>query len=502
MTNRKKRSRGIPDWNAKLDALCIFFGNPFSIPELACAILARDPKKKESYDQDHHNVAGMLPKYDKSNPTGDTGRMVLSGLTDRFRERWIERDLNPNLSDEEIRTLILWGDIDDFVTRLFPPGYARDLALGVSPTTLGSAGDGDSHDTSSSELILSTNNHRYSVSIPSQPHAFMESSMDIAMRVALKSKRVDQKYHYLTPRAEGNWRSVVNSGTYRQYEDCKMALIDLFKEETWRNFFRDGADGCVMLGCGAGSKDEFIIDSMLECSGDKPTASLHYELVDISPYMLRAARYRLAQSLQKKGQDSRVTVGSHEYDFVDGFTGAGAELCRPDRNVAWFLPGGTLGNLDENRFFNSLASESRSGDLVVVGAETISGGGTPIDREMLKRKYDIPQVRQFVEEPFQSLLRAANIAATPPIEVDVVPGETRPVNPYSEVRGAVTVEVAIDINRGKDKVGKKDLVALLTSTRYDEDELVAFVEQRQFKFVMSVTSSFNERYKQFVFHRK
>lgn len=482
MGRRRKPSKGIPQWDEKLEMLRIFFGcSAYDDRELTFAILGRRGLDRLDFEEEHRKLTESLRKYGHNDPDGSTGKLMLGHLVDRIQERWQEARMPSPMADEDMRTVILRYSAEDFVKQLFVPGTpGRDTAL----ASLGIPEEGKV------ETVGPDDTDSFNVVMPVNPHVY-QRQWKAAILEALKIRRLDQKLHYLTPSAEGHWRAVVSSGAYMQYEECKLALYKLFNDEqdhTLPDFFHNGADGAVMLGCGAGAKDELIIQGILDCGGP---ASIYYGLVDVSPYMLDSAAYRLKEVLRANGLEGRVHILPLRYDFVDSFHGAGKKLRRPNRNVAWFLPGGTLGNLDEDRFFRSIVREGRSGDLVVVGVETVGSGEVVLEKEVLRKKYDIPAVRQFVSEPLRDLMKYAQVEESPQIKVDTVPNEREPTNPFSCVEKSVSVEVWVDL------AGHH--MTLLTSTRYDEKELIRYAEDRGIAWQASISSPLNERFRQLVF---
>lgn len=464
MVKNMRSQKGILDWSLKKEALRSFFGQ-FGDRELAIAIFGL-PQVASSYNNDVESLRGSFKSWNEHEPSGTAGRRFLDELVKRLIERQPDLVSQP---DSELRNVIVRGTFQHFLELL--PKKTRDIIeaqfAASEPTT---------------PLTAKTNDMFH-------PQWISRNPSQESIRNALTRGRIDQKFHYLTPDAEEVWRDVVGSGAYLQYDACKIALAILCGDEggVWQQFYRnEGADGAIMLGCGAGTKDLLIIRSMVSLSQSE---KLHYALVDFSPWMLDAAYYQVDRNLAIDGLSGRVELTSRRQDFVNNFAGAGKVLARSGRNVAWMLPGGTIGNLNEWRLFESLGTESRAGDLFVVGAETVGSGDTP-ETVSLAKKYDTPEVRRFVEMPFRSVLRTMQIEECPPISVNVVRGHE---SGHSKIKGSMTVEVS-SIVRGQK-------ICLLTSTRYNEEEFVSFAAQKGFAHETTISSPLNERYKQFVFRR-
>lgn len=462
MSQAQSAAKGIRDWALKKTALYTFFGQ-WGDRELAIAILGL-PQIAASYTNAVESLRGSFKSWHEHQPSGATGRLFLTELVKRLTE---QQPALAERQDSEIRSIIVQGTIRQFC-ELLPEKVQEIIDVQSVVPACAASQMGQANDMFHPQWILRN---------PPQE----------SISAALTRGRIDQKFHYLSPDAEEIWRDVVNSGAYLQYDACKTALSILCGMEIWKCFFRDGgADGAVMLGCGAGTKDLLIIRSMLNLSQIKP---LHYSLVDFSSYMLEAAYHQIDRNLAIERLGDRINLTMHKLDFVNSFAGAGRALTRQRRSVAWMLPGGTIGNLDEQRLFESLSAESQVGDLFVVGAETLDPRHLR-DGDHLVEKYNTPEVRRFVEMPFRSVLRTLRIEETPPISVQVVLGQE---SGHSKVKESMTVEVSSMVR------GQK--IVLLTSTRYNEEEFVSFAAQKGFARETTISSPLNDRYKQFVFRR-
>lgn len=302
--------------------------------------------------------------------------------------------------------------------------------------------------------------------------------------------RIDQKLLFLNSDSAEMWRGLIASEDYRQYEECREALILFLKSPVWTEFFKSGQGaGAVMLGGGAPKKDTEIIWSMLELLPENTNFS--YVLIDFSTEMLKATRRSIFRKLTSHSVRS-VKLEPLESDFMDLHGLTNTLLPRDGKNVAWFLPGGTIGNLNEEDLFRSIASKAHPGDLVVVGAETfVPDSG--LDHVLSKYKNN-RAFRLIVENPFRNAWHAQDLG--PGVEEVLKGMEIAPVDGYqkgySVVAGAITIETSV-------KVGSRTIV-LLTSTRYKEQEFVDLASKLGFRQEgAAVASPRNEHYKQFVF---
>jgi hypothetical protein len=250
--------------------------------------------------------------------------------------------------------------------------------------------------------------------------------------------------------------------------------------------FERQADGAIMLGGGGPSKDLAIIRSMLDHA---QANKVHYALVDISIYMLMASVKLIHSSLVIEKRRGRLELCPLTWDFIN-LAGARPKLRRPGKNVAWFLPGGTIGNLNEHAFFHSIAQESEHGDLLIIGAETLGSVDLEADKAALIKKYKDPAFRGFLGTPLRAAWHDLNLQmsldeALDNLKIAVVDGLR---SRHSTVPGSATVEIAVDASGG-------EKILLLTSTRYTESYLSEAIEAYHFKHEVTVPSRKNKNYK-------
>jgi uncharacterized SAM-dependent methyltransferase len=208
-----------------------------------------------------------------------------------------------------------------------------------------------------------------------------------AAKDGLKRGRIDQRVYYLNPDSADYWKDLISSEQYHQYTECKEALEKLVAKPAWVDFFENAkGDGIVMLGGGSPTKDLVLIKSLLDLS--PANATVHYALVDISQYMLMSAFRLIDSALRQMQIRSKVHITTLCWDFMD-LIGARRRLRRDAKNVAWALPGGTIGNLDELHFFESIAAKAAPGDLLIIGAETKRTQAFSALRKLLNDKYRI-----------------------------------------------------------------------------------------------------------------
>lgn len=450
----------ITDWDQKREALNTVLG-VWTNEELVRSTLG-----PQATEDEVATIAGSLKSWNSHRPTGSSGKRFCQKLAEWFVNAGSRADIG------HIKHVIVDGSYKEFCS-LIPQDRRLGLVLTKPAAPPPPAAD------SIDDRFVAIYVLRHP---PSQ-----------TLSTAFARRRIDQKFHYMTPDAAANWKGIVDSGVYKQYGDCHSALREVCESDLWRSFFTsDGGVGCVMLGCGAPSKDVLLINAMLGVAS--PDVSVQYTMVDFSSFMLKSSIHAVEAILRNQGNRSRVKLHQLESDFLDLTRRETVLLQGAGRPAVWLITGGTIGNLDEREFLTSMRRIVRPGDLFIMGAETISIEDQQVPVDQLRKKYDTPEVRRFVEAPLHSLWRETGRdmdelkSALRRIKIDVVDGLQQG---HSAVPGAWSVEVSLDIDGVK--------LVLATSTRYDEAEFVAFAGKYRLELEWSVPSPLNARYKQMVF---
>jgi hypothetical protein len=455
---------GIVDWDLKWKSFEFLFG-ALSNREMASAILGYAPNDR-AHHQDVESVSGSFKSWGNHKPTGNAGRLFVAGLTKRLQEFGCQ---HPNIPG-----IIVSGIYADYYD-IIPEAHRKGLVKPLRP------------DHWEEQDFLKDDDEYHPLWVAR--NAMIETAKDGLVR-----GRIDQKLHYLIPDAVENWKAIIDSGQYRQYDECKASLYALTEGEEkseWRKFVRDGnADGIVMLGTGSPTKDIILIESLL--SNFPSDKIVHYAMIDFSGYMLEWSLRIVDTALRRTKNRQRVKLTPLKLDFMD-LSGVDTLLRRPGKNVAWFIPGGTIGNLNERKLLRSVARHAMVGDIFVVGAETVLTDSPGSSKPALKHKYESSAIRKFVEAPLRSVWHDVGLSGdirtvSDNITIDVVDGIS---NEHSTVDGAISVEVSITMNDRK--------IVLLTSTRYDESKLIAFAEREGFYHQTTIKSPLNLLYKQIVF---
>lgn len=453
-------TKGIVDFDDKLQLLMLLVGCRTAV-ELAPILLKKTPK-------DERHVVKVERLYNSfkswrqtganpSDPIRDAGRTFLAAAIAVLKEN--------GCSDPEAEKVLWKGSIDELVG-LLPPAS-------ITPAI--------------DQLRRKAEVEADMVVLKSAPdHSPRSIKMDF------DDGRVDQRLMYLVPDAAEVWKDVVDARTYKQYEHCQEALEKFLSSDVWTKFCKEKApDGAVEFGAGSASKDLMIIRSLDDLVPDPP-AKLSYALVDYSIYMLQHSERIIQKDLRNDPPSRTVYVEALHKDFMS--LKPWRVLRRKGTPVAWFITGGTIGNINENDFLHSVARRAEPGDLLMVSMETIPPEAkTPEGRLAFKKGLR----EKYNHKALQQLLRPSLAAIWPYldhektfeealdlIEVDVIDGTHRRL---SSVPKSLSVVFSIQ--------GPEQLVDLLASTRYDEQAFISSASDDDFHHLGSYASHKNPSYK-------
>lgn len=453
-------TKGIVDWGLKKKLLQQIYSEDSDF-YLAKAIL-----NANEWDEKVERVSGSFKSWypGKHNPTLDTGRIFLAELSKRineFRKKQNMEELELNI----IKNIIWKKSYDDFVN-LIPkklisyPNVTSNINSAYFPNSIKTA---QTH----YQLWISRN------------------SQFRAWDYSLINGKIDQKFHYLSPESAGLWQEVISSDEYHQFNECKSALEEFCKNhEIWHKFCKESCKGVVMLGGGAPSKDILIMKSIAELSHCEN--NLAYGLVDFSYYMLESS----LQAIDFRfSSDEKLSSRIELFLFKDDFLlieNLKTILRCEKKNIAWFLPGGTIGNIDERKFFDSIAREATPGDLLIIGVEIL--GDHSMD---VIGKYESWAVKQLVSTPLRAMWHKLKFQGT--LEEAIQKVEVRFVDGldsgHSAIKETQTIEIFIPTEN----------IVLATSSRYHEQNFIDFAASKFFDLEDCVPSWHNSNFKQFVF---
>jgi hypothetical protein len=313
-----------------------------------------------------------------------------------------------------------------------------------------------------------------------------------SIRTGFQRGKIDQKHYYVDPDSAHAWSGIVGAEAYPTYDDCKSGLRELVKSAEWNQSITSSAPSTVVMltGGGAPTKDLVILQSLL----DQPNAKhIYYYLADISFYMLMNSKFALEEHAKSRGFEGRFTLDLIRRDVVN-MPSDDREKFHRCGSVIFAITGGTIGNLSEAAFFRSLNRVAKSGDLLVVSADTIDGLSVA-DQEELIGKYDNQDLRLWLKPVVRVVLSESSEGgslddALRKIKVRLHSSDS---GHTSDVPNSCSVVVTLKIE------GRE--VKLLTSTRYPSSELAAFAAARGWEAVCKIPSPLNRHFNQFLFRR-
>lgn len=465
-----KTGGGIKDWADKYKVIREVL-NAGSPEEIVKAVY-----KVDFLTEAQQLIADRIRKWGKSRPGSADSRTFVQKLLAAL-----------GVQSKFTFAMFLNSTVDDFKNSL--PESNRQIAEGVlawaksKPSSPPPAGD-DEH----RNLPSSLSGRFINLLVH---HTKVNRRESIA--TAIEGGRVNQRHYYLTSDAAETWHGVVFSYSYPTYEHCRSSLQDLMEHEDWIAAVSESTPSTVVMlgGGGAPSKDAVIMKELLrhECLADK---NIDYFVVDISePMLYMSIDWFLKVRPVMQGGD-RIKATWVNADFLE--LADGREMYRKSgSSIIFAITGGTIGNVSEQAFFNSLASVSEPGDLLILSAETLDGT-EPDDLNHILRKYDHGDVQRFVKPAVRAAMEKYNLPG--PIESVMKLVTTKPLSGFpslSDVVRSVSVTMSLDI------AGRE--LTLLSSTRYYSDELKAFAAKFGWRFICAVSSHRNPHFCQFLFRR-
>lgn len=458
MEKKARIEKGIVDFDDKLMCLKDLFGGSSNF-EFATNLLKDLPQDLNFYNVTAKQLADSFKSWriGHHDPTGDAGLTFRRVTVHRLKKLGCTA---PNLDE------ILWhGTIQDFYR--------------ILPTN------------SISSRTQKLRTQRDSV------HPDMVTIRTPTDTDGLSVKRcydrgvMDQRLMYAAPDAAETWQGVAIADTYKQYRNCSEALEVFLNSEVWAEFCAQRQpDSAVSFGAGSASKDIKIIESLLQLT-DTPSEDLIYTIVDYSYSMLADTEVTIRKNFEKEDGTCRIKVEALRKDFMD--LRIWPQLRREGTPIAWFINGGTIGNINESDFLYSVQRMAEPGDWLMISMDTVSEDEVqPENREDLYRELKI----QYDQDYLRELLRPSLAAVWPysnhtipferalkEIKVDIVDGKKRR---YSAVENSLSVEFSTISNKK---------VVLLASTRYHEQTFIDFASGDGFNHQGSFPSPKDQGYK-------
>lgn len=290
-----------------------------------------------------------------------------------------------------------------------------------------------------------------------------------SVRAAASNGALDQRLFYQHPDCAEHWETIINGMGYPTFNKCKYSMDRMLDTPAFlHETANDPLGRVVMLGGGGGfAKDCSIIARLLKTGAYSAKHPLTYTLIDVSTHMLRRSRLRLAHNWQHTDWGKRVAVKLISGDFMHFSRPRYRSHLRSRHGpILWTLSGGTLGNISERRFFESLNKVAAKGDLFMLGTSILTDKASN-DADASKR-YLSPSVTALLRSPLQDLLNFLN--SRMPVDrllssltVDTRDGRAFGVTDIPDSRTAVMTAT----------IGNIDY-SVLNHTNYDADALIEF----------------------------
>lgn len=307
------------------------------------------------------------------------------------------------------------------------------------------------------------------------------------------SGHIQSTQFYNMPEAALAWADMVDSRNYPVYLDCSLALKALVESSIWRDAISGGAyDAAVTLGGGASPEKDWDLATSLFDSLNGGQQSLTYVINDISPYMLQQSVRILNRRLKKSSADARINVEYHWSDFLK----LGSHFSRPEcRQIVWAIFGGTIGNVSESAFFNSLSGPSYAGDLLIVGLDTV---GRDSEKEFARRmaeEYRSEELDRLLLLPLDGWTNAAS-GREPVVEVSISLHRDGDSANRSDVRKSRTAVFSMQTPNGR-----SPSTVLAHSTRYVQTEFIRFAAGHGWKYLGHASAPSGATFRQLLFRR-
>jgi hypothetical protein len=226
---------------------------------------------------------------------------------------------------------------------------------------------------------------------------------------------VDQRFMYVSREAVDTWNNVITCGTYDTYGHCVSALKRFLRQPAWLKHVSSADIGTlVILGAGAPEKDILVLNSLLSGKAYSSESKLRIVIFDDSFYMLADTVDKVHQRLTFLKADEFVDVVPCCADFMNLRQWADCVARIDDERItAFFILGGTIGNLHEERLIDAVRAVSEEDDLFVVGGEFVQGEPPAEFIEHLRATYDTPEARDLTLGPVATLLTEEGVAHDP-----------------------------------------------------------------------------------------
>jgi hypothetical protein len=279
---------------------------------------------------------------------------------------------------------------------------------------------------------------------------------------SIKNHIVDHRFNWTNKDSIQLWIDVADSELYEQYRNCLSTIEAMFLAPNIITALSEPAE-IFMLGCGTPLKDLLLIERFEKIK--------RYTLIDFSYEML----LHTTRFIRNQRTVRMLTLEQKNADFCQ--LESEKQLSLGNFPAFWFIPGGTFGNLDEDKFLRSMNHQCRPGDKLLIGVDTIDDHS------------DVGFVDQYKNDKMHAFVRPALALAAKAYDpqgsraLSQYKVDAEPVDGFasglSKVPGSLTARVWTEINGIS--------VTLLHSTRYQQVPLEAFLSSYGFKKISAIS---------------
>ena len=227
-----------------------------------------------------------------------------------------------------------------------------------------------------------------SVTLIIHPSQF-PSAVSEQLRESLRTRAMNHKFHYDTPRQASAWLRVHEAySPARRDVGCKEMYATGFAEVAKRFDVATELD-IVSLGSGGGQKDAKLLGAIL---GLNPRVRCRYVPVDVSAGLCIASRAAVMEEGLRAVDCAPLVM---DLEAEQNWGEALAEVSRESvpRVICFF---GMLPNCQSERVFPSLAGILRCGDILLMSANLAPGPSYRAGIELVRPQYDNPLTRDWL----------------------------------------------------------------------------------------------------------
>ena len=287
----------------------------------------------------------------------------------------------------------------------------------------------------------------------------------------IRTSKLDQKYLYYSAESVSGWEDWESgedkSNTSKQEEEAFLKLIE---SNSWKDK-TDNVDTVVDLGVGVGDKCVLLLNAVNDKFMDRP---LNLIVVDSSHYMIEVALKNISD--KSESFSLKYTIDGFKTDFMKLENSKKRLQGATNFQNVFMLLGGTLGNLDERVFMESLKEVIKKGDFFIIGAFLTSG--TEEDLSKIEKDYDNGKVKHMFGPSLRELgLDLSNVKSGWEDENNIV------------INGSKRLGFTGKVSYPSGEIIKERWIELLYTTRYNYEALVSYMETYKFE---KINSYFND----------